>query len=135
MSEDKTASNEKLSFGIDLAPEQFYFDYGKIKFPIKKGSELPGTTDKIIDIVDEYEKAFNNPNATSKSQYLAHQKSTKAILELVLEGFNYDEMTKTIGYGVLSKAADLLKIFLVDNGGKEGSKLMLRMFTLGTRSG
>jgi predicted site-specific integrase-resolvase len=84
--------------GIDTDKLTAFVDSGKLSWKINPNGHTKIIRDKIIDVQDQYKKDYAayeklpEEDQTNKLRYSISEKCNKAILEIALPGFNYDEM-------------------------------------------
>lgn len=131
-SDDTPVKKEIPSRGFDVVKGTYYImkpDGEKKEWKIKATHDKPETIDTAIAIADQYKeemtKLYKNPNWTDKDKMRIHTESTRKLLEIVFERFDYDETIKLgINYKKLSNTAGDIKDFLVEIGGLDELRLL-----------
>ena len=125
--------------GIDVDKLEAYV--GSFKWKIRKD----GHTKPVIDALRELQKGYevemhrldDDPKAITFDKEVAYEIATRGMLELALENFDYEEAANHIdaGPGSLGLLANEVRTFLVDLGGRAGSKHLQTLSKLATQSG
>ena len=135
---DKAGRFKGQHIGIDTDLLEAYI--GSLKWKIRPD----GHTKKIIDQIKLIQKTYEinftaldkNPDALTYQKEEVYEVATKAILELALIGFNYNEAANHIdaGPGALGILSNEIRAFLVDLGGREGQKHLQMLSKLATQN-
>lgn len=126
-------------FGIDTDKLLAFIGKKKITWKIRPDGHTKKVRDAIIQIQDQYKKDFSeydklpDDEKTNSRRYEIAERASKAILEIGLIGFNYDEMAnhEDGGPSVLEMLSTDLSIFLVESGGRAGHRLSQMQQKLG----
>ena len=111
-----------------------------LTWKVRKDGHTKIIVDQIRQITDQYERALQvleaSPTSLTSTKEQAYEKSTKAILELALVGFDYEEAANNIdaGPGALGILANEVRSFLVELGGRVGQKHLQTLSKLATQS-
>ncbi len=138
MEPDSSGRFKGQHIGIDIDKLEAYV--GSLKWKIRKDAHTKNIVDQVRLIQKEYETEFkrlvDDPDAATWDKEEEYEKATKGILELVLEGFKYDESANHIdaGPGALGILSNEIRTFLVDLGGREGQKHLQMLSKLATRN-
>lgn len=115
-------------YGIDTDQLTAFIQDGKIKWNFKDNVlsrknklQMAEIKDNLANRIKELDKS---KTSSEKERLLADELATKQTLELVLEKFDYNELTDTqnIEPELLAYLAGEIYIFLVVNGGRAGLK-------------
>ena len=124
--------------GLDTDLLEAYI--GSLKWKIRPDGHTKKIVDQVKLIQKTYEIAFqaleDDPKALTYQKEEVYEVATKAILNLALIGFNYEEAANHIdaGPGALGILSNEIRAFLVDLGGREGQKHLQMLSKLATQN-
>ena len=123
---DKAGRFKGQHIGIDTDKLEAYI--GSLKWKLRPDGHTKKIVDQIKLIQKTYEISFteleDDPKALTYQKEDVYEVATKAILNLALIGFDYEDAANHIdaGPGALGILSNELRAFLVDLGGREGQK-------------
>lgn len=135
---NKAGRFEGQHIGIDIDTLEAYC--GSLRWKVRKDAHTKTIVDQVREIQHTYEKEFmrlgEDPSATTWDKEVEYEKATKAILDLALTDFKYDEAANHLdaGPGALGILANELRTFLVDLGGRAGQKHLQMLSKLAIQS-
>ncbi len=126
------------TIGIDVDKLEAYIN--SLKWKIRKDGHTKIIVDQVRQIQKDFEvemrKMEKDPDVLTFDKEAVYEKATKAMLELALEGFNYEEAANHVdaGPGALGILSNEVRSFLVDLGGRVGQKHLQMLSKLATQN-